>query len=268
MATDMETNLAKKLPACFSNLPIELRLMCYEFARPEARVVKLSYSKHHKLNHWPYRLFSGALIPNLLHVCRESRELALKWYKLSFGPSDRFYSHKRGQNIGNRMYFDWSQDWLYVQCNSCRGSGCDSSESSLCGVCMLMRVQKSLIKRVIFESSGSQNVLWRPLIWFPNAENVKFVHWTDGLLFRHEAKLSDIIEFNSSYHWQQGKTMCECFNTQAFQTINDELGKSLRGVKTFSEVALRHSNTLSDVLQDAKIQWLKGRAGGGLGNKS
>lgn len=242
--------------------------MCYEFARPEARIVKLSYSKHQKLIHWPYQLFSGAVIPNLLHICRESRELALKWYKLSFGLSHLSYSYKRRLGTGNRVYFDWSQDWLYVQCSNCRGSGCDSSESSLCGVCMLMQDQKPLIRRLIFEFSGSKSVLWRPLIWFPNAEDVKFVHWKDGLLFRHEAKLSDMIEVESRYHWQQGKTMRECFDTQPSQTMDDALGKSLRSVNTFCEVALRNSNTLSDALQDAKMQWLKGRAGGGLGNKS
>ncbi|PVH77076.1 hypothetical protein DL98DRAFT_573972 [Cadophora sp. DSE1049] len=247
-----ETNEPAKLAPCFSNLPIELRLMCYEFARPEARVVKLSLSKHHKPDDWSPCLYSGAVVPNLLH-----------WYEPSSGPQRNIDTRTQRARHARSFYFDQSEDYLYVQCNKCRGSGCDSSDVSMCGVSMLSLAHRQVrqpVKRLLIEFAGTDMVLWHPLIWYPNSEHVKCIHWENGLLFRHEAKLSDFIEVESQYHWQQGKTMQECFDTQRSKTVEDELGQSLRGVKSFSEVALRQPNTLSDVLEDTKVQWLKRRA--------
>ncbi|KAH7383580.1 hypothetical protein BKA64DRAFT_162337 [Cadophora sp. MPI-SDFR-AT-0126] len=112
LGIDMETN-PKKPTACFTNLPTELRMLCYELARPEAQVLKLSYSKHHQPGTWPYRLFSGALIPSLLHVCRESRELALKWYKPFLADRGRPHTCFQMARLAQSFYFDWSRDYLY-----------------------------------------------------------------------------------------------------------------------------------------------------------
>ncbi|KAK0128798.1 hypothetical protein ONS95_000748 [Cadophora gregata] len=258
-AVDIKTN-QDKLTTCFSDLPIELRLICYEVARPEARVFKLSLSKHHKPNDWSACWYSGAMVPNLLHVCKESRDLALKWYKASFGPKHQRYTSTRGGLPIPSFYFDCSRDYLYAQCSKCNGSGCDSSELSMCDISLLDRDHRDLTKRLFVEFSGFSMTLWLPLIWFRNLEHVKCVHWENGLLFRHEAKLSDFIETEGKYHWQEGKTMRECFEAQGHKMREDDLGDSIRGVKSFAEVALRQPNKPSDVFQHTKIQWFKDRA--------
>ena len=62
----------------FPKFPIELRRDIWELARPQTRFIKMSASKDSRY------LYSPAKLPNLLHACREPREIALKWHILSF----------------------------------------------------------------------------------------------------------------------------------------------------------------------------------------
>ncbi|KAH7330421.1 hypothetical protein BKA65DRAFT_539567 [Rhexocercosporidium sp. MPI-PUGE-AT-0058] len=188
----------KKLPACFSNIPIELRLMIWEAARPVARAVKLSFSQHNRTDTWPHRLYSGAVIPNVLHTCGESRRLALKWYTLSFGPWHSTDTLSKEDGWEDRIFMDWSRDYLYLQCNNCRGSGCESSEMDTCGLYLMSYTQRDLVQRLMYEFSGSKYILYRPFIWFPAVEDFRCIHWEKGLLFRHEERKDVFASCSSS----------------------------------------------------------------------
>lgn len=120
----------------FSKLPIELRLRIWDEARPAARIVKLIWSKKFHENQSGFsrthNITSRARVPNLLHTCSESREVALKWYQLSFG---WYGGHQAREDIATPrnwakdelfgfrgpagIYFDWSRDFIYLQCTGC-----------------------------------------------------------------------------------------------------------------------------------------------------
>ncbi|KAL2067460.1 hypothetical protein VTL71DRAFT_1885 [Oculimacula yallundae] len=258
-STESEITNTQKFPASFSTLPLELRLMIWKYARPEARVVKVSISKHNKERGWLQRFYSGAVIPNLLHVCGESRQLARQWYTDSFSPLGVQYSgiedsieRLRGSQP---IYFDQDHDFLYVACESCRGNGCYSPYT--CGINLIR--QRSFIKNLMFEFSGFDHVLWSPFIQYPGVENFRCVHWEKGLLFRHGARLAEFEEDTISYKWQEGKKLQDCFNNNRFRMLEDELAVSMQNVKTFSQVALQPLNTLQDILKDAEIRFTRKR---------
>jgi hypothetical protein len=70
----------------FALLPTEIRLMIWNFARPEERVIKLSASKK-QAHGCPYPpLVSRIPVPAILHACSESRHVALQWYRILFRP--------------------------------------------------------------------------------------------------------------------------------------------------------------------------------------
>ncbi|CZS90284.1 hypothetical protein WAI453_004243 [Rhynchosporium graminicola] len=247
---------AKKSLACFLSLPAELRLMIWNLARPEARVIKLSLSKHSKRDEWPPRLYSGATIPNLLHICEESRQVARKWYSASFSLTEKPRTFAERLYAKNPIYFDRDNDYLYSSCVSCRGGGDCAEKFGSCGLTLLRPLQISFIKNVMCEYSGAQSVLYRPFIEFPQAENVKCVDWEKGLLFRHEARVADFKEDKSSYEWQNGKSLQECFDNSSFRNMAG-LASYFQHAKTFSRVGLQPLNTLQDILQDAEIRFYR-----------
>ncbi|KAH6720230.1 hypothetical protein BKA61DRAFT_668147 [Leptodontidium sp. MPI-SDFR-AT-0119] len=72
----------------FLKLPAELRLMVWELVLPGERVVRIQEftecSRHHKPSASCRCIGSKARVPTLLHVCRETRLLALKSYTIAF----------------------------------------------------------------------------------------------------------------------------------------------------------------------------------------
>lgn len=94
----------------FLELPVELRLIVWSFAHPEARFVRLQC---HQLPHQTSEVdrsncrqsTSTAKVPSPLHACNESREVALKWYRLSFALD----------NSPRTFYFDWEVGGLITQ---------------------------------------------------------------------------------------------------------------------------------------------------------
>jgi hypothetical protein len=86
----------------FPKLPPELRLKICKLALPNSRAIMIRkpYCKH-KAQH-PHHCRDKSLAPpHLLHVDRECREVALKYYNLAFAD----YLH-------NPVYFDFSRDIL------------------------------------------------------------------------------------------------------------------------------------------------------------
>jgi len=108
----------------FCKLPAEIQLDIWEAARPDPRFLKL-YCIHCS-RHWlpsngafcpnkTHHVRSRAPVPALLHACSDSRKVALKWYKLSFGNALAW--------IPPAVYFDWERDGLYTKCNGVHTHG-------------------------------------------------------------------------------------------------------------------------------------------------
>jgi hypothetical protein len=109
-------------PATFSTLPTEIRTMIWRLARPPPRIVRVRRAR----KGYPAALISDAKIPNLLHINRESRKLALGWYRLCFGETPLVYS--TGWSIPNcrpHVYFDFSSGVFYPGCAMCLKLSCE-----------------------------------------------------------------------------------------------------------------------------------------------
>jgi len=86
--------------------------MIWKLARLDSRIIKLSASKRVRtsaldMKHFPWmphdHVVSRIPPPNLLHACSESRDVALKWYRMFFRP-----------NCGDGgTYIDAERDYLY-----------------------------------------------------------------------------------------------------------------------------------------------------------
>jgi len=87
--------------------------MIWKLARPDSRIIKLSASKKVRTSAFDLHTFTPLMPqdhvvsrippPNLLHACSESREVARKWYRLSFRPC-----------CGDGgTYIDTERDYLY-----------------------------------------------------------------------------------------------------------------------------------------------------------
>ncbi|KAI2466027.1 hypothetical protein F4781DRAFT_407250 [Annulohypoxylon bovei var. microspora] len=95
----------------FAKLPIELRFKIWACSLPGPRIVEIKCSTEHPpQTSRPRRgdsrhvvCTSISPIPTNLHVCRESRREALKWYRPLFGSSPQ----------PGRIYFDPLKDTLY-----------------------------------------------------------------------------------------------------------------------------------------------------------
>jgi hypothetical protein len=82
----------------FPKLPRELRDKIWDFTLPRQRVVNVTYNADKNSYTTPIR------VPMTLHICQESRERALRRYKLSFG----------AQKGEARIYFNFEDDLLYM----------------------------------------------------------------------------------------------------------------------------------------------------------
>jgi hypothetical protein len=83
-------------------LPVELRDMVWELQLPGPRTIKILEGTLRD-----GRRTAGAarvLVPTLLHICKESRDFALRFYRLSFENQLR---HKP-------IYFDCERDLLFI----------------------------------------------------------------------------------------------------------------------------------------------------------
>lgn len=98
-------------------------LLTGELARPEPRAIKLIRAKKcHKYQAGYSRtrnVTSRARVPSLLHTCIDSRQVALKWYTQSFGWYKDYENTQKTHGPGG-IYFDWSRDWVYLQCRECK----------------------------------------------------------------------------------------------------------------------------------------------------
>jgi hypothetical protein len=133
----------------FSRLPPELRLMIWESARPDPRIVRLLESKHSSA------LYSKTPIPGILHATRESLTIALNWYQLSFPmryPRLSLADWMRLDKldlIKPRTYFDFANDVLYIGCESCYSVYCEACKENILYLQDKIKVERIILHNTI-----------------------------------------------------------------------------------------------------------------------
>ncbi|PMD34371.1 hypothetical protein L207DRAFT_588965 [Hyaloscypha variabilis F] len=87
----------------FSFLPPELRLIVWEFAIPDPRVIRYSSLSDIECRHLARSTIYSLeqTLPGILHACYDSRREALKRYRLAFAIE-----------LGKPLYFDFERDTL------------------------------------------------------------------------------------------------------------------------------------------------------------
>lgn len=189
MSNPTSAQVAHHIPTTFHlfpNFPIEIRLVVWKFARPAPRFLKLLCRSPHSPKIKDTRLLvhptggpperhditSTAKVPSLLHASHESRELALKWYRLSFAaqryPDDLSESQPT-------VYFDWAADGLFGE------DPRSFTPSHQCGPCQLCLKQEesNSITRLLLPDSLYR---WDIVIEFPGLEELYLlgndIHYT------------------------------------------------------------------------------------------
>jgi hypothetical protein len=173
--------------ANFSILPTEIRTMIWRLARPPPRIVRVRRATRG----YPAALISNAEIPNLLHINKESRKLALGWYQLCFG--DPPFILTTGWNIPNcrpHVYFDFSYDIFYAGCEKCFGLSCDQ--------CVAVTITRDVekVQNVLFHCLDIYLPFMKFVRLFPNAREIIILIQKEAL--GPGAKLSQLKEIGLS----------------------------------------------------------------------
>lgn len=120
IAEDQNRQLRHKQGTSFMELPFELRMLIWESAIPDQRVLRIcevpnTRDDDHEPGEPGLTFFCSARPPVLFHICRESRKVALAHFK-------PFFEKKTSQDeIARPIYFRPKVDILYIDAD--RGPG-------------------------------------------------------------------------------------------------------------------------------------------------
>ncbi|CCD48343.1 hypothetical protein BofuT4_P107270.1 [Botrytis cinerea T4] len=211
--SDLEEDFAPpRILPYFSELPGKLRRQIWNFARPEARYIKLRESK------WSAALYSDAPIPALLHTCQESRNSALRWYDLSFArdPEMGFWDQKtlneimdnaltEGQRAKPRIYFDWERDGIYSQCARCNGHRMSCRHAPL-------SFDWLRVKQLAYEGPLSINPFYKLTLCYPAVESIMLIRGRSAVR-RTAISPSEFIPVDERFEWEGDDLLATCFET-------------------------------------------------------
>lgn len=169
----------------FQQLPEPIREKIWNFARPSLRTIELQISKD------GHNIYSSAKIPNLLHVSQESREVALKWYKLAFAPT----------GFKPRVFFDFYSDRIYTHCNGCIGFNCNHKKTHT--------QDHSLVTGLVYQAPLSSSPFLKIHQLFPSACSVMLIRGRSSVI-RGEIQRSDIRGASERFEWQHGTLAETC----------------------------------------------------------
>jgi outer membrane phospholipase A len=103
--TDTQTDTNQPLTEfhCFDKLPVELRVMIWKLLIPGPRIIKVNFNQKNKRKIGA-KLTATIRIPILLHIKKETRNLALKYYqRIAF----QYPKYKMG------FFIDFERDALF-----------------------------------------------------------------------------------------------------------------------------------------------------------
>jgi hypothetical protein len=188
--------------ALFPKLPMELRLKIWKMARPEGRYILLEHSRKRRR-----AVFSRAKVPALLHACQESRDIALKWYKLSFGTHSSF----------GKTYFDAEIDGLYHRCSIHGQHHCDTDGCEIVPPKHLDGQDK--VKRIVtnLERAHQPFSIWKIIYNYLEAEELRV--FIRNIRACSEIKVSELLE-----NTEDNRNMEKVWNDVA-----DSMANHLRG---------------------------------------
>lgn len=205
----------------------------WKAARPAPRFIKLKISKRSRKK---VQIFSAAKIPSLLQVNHESREVALKWYRLSF------VSKFNGVAM---TYFDPTVDGIYAQCSDDKFGNCGA------------RTVNSLMHKD--ELNRVKKLLWEgPLGYLPLVQIMKFPRVEEVILVRGKrtTQRSEITlaEMTSNIEplWDNNKTIGDNWKVlrnllcSFAEAIDKEMAVSLQTLKTVTRMDLAELKACQD----------------------
>lgn len=129
-----------------------------------------------------YAIHSRAVVPALLHTCRESREIAKRYYSLSFATQD----------TSPKVYFDFHHDWLYTQCGGCLGMDCNHK--------FTLTEDHKKVKHLIYHGPMSHNPFPKILRFYPKIENLILIGGR-GNAQRSDINKADISIVHEKFSW-------------------------------------------------------------------
>lgn len=151
----------------FRRLPPEIRSMVWQFARPEPRAIRMRWALDFSVTG------SNALIPNLRHTCHESRAAALCWHK---PPTSKYLKPSHGF----RVFFNWSQDYLYLNCPDCLLRRPGECGKPTCGVYGHSEIE-DIVTRVLIETIHLEDIFTALIMRLPACRNVLLVKPTSSI---------------------------------------------------------------------------------------
>ncbi|TGO46412.1 hypothetical protein BOTNAR_0589g00010 [Botryotinia narcissicola] len=217
---------------------LHLRRQIWNFARPEARYIKIRESK------WSAALYSDAPMPSLLHTFQESRKAALKWYDLSFAmdPEMGFWDQRtltelmdnaitEGQRAQPRIYFDWERDGIYSQCAHCNGHRMSCRHAPL-------SFDWLRVKRLAYEGPLSINPFYKLTLCYPVVESIILIRGRSAVR-RTAVSPSEFIPVDEKFEWEGDDLLATCLETiqntdpecDALETITSVQRMTLMDVK-------------------------------------
>ncbi|KAF7960197.1 hypothetical protein EAE96_001795 [Botrytis aclada] len=211
--SDLEVDCAPpRILPYFSALPGKVRRQIWQFARPDARYIKIRESK------WSAALYSDAQIPALLRTCQESRKVALTWYDLSFArdPEMGFWDQNtlnklmdkaltEGERAQPRIFFDWERDGIYSQCARCNGHRMSCRHAPL-------SFDWLRVKRLAYEGPLSINPFYKLTLCYPAVESIMLIRGRSAVR-RTAVSPSEFIPVDEKFEWEGDDLLATCLET-------------------------------------------------------
>ena len=176
----------------FPKLPLELRLIIWSFALPDPQVVtiKKKVESAQQEATTTFKAEASYCMITLLHVCRESRSVAQKHYRLSFK-----------QHLMHPVYIDFSKDTVYFV-------NCDALEAFIGQpwypyVPMGLNEKKYIQYLVI--GGQLRNGIQQKVTRFESLRSLVLSHASVGITVFHFDPMEDIITQRFAKGWKEHK---------------------------------------------------------------
>ena len=176
----------------------------------------------------------------MLHACFESRQIALKWYQLSFRLAHRYL---RSEFHAAHTYFDFSRDYFYAGCEQCNAFYCENCHDIL-SIDFLNDIKRLLVRW----PSVDETPLFLIANWYPNVEEVLLMGWGQHAL-RAGTRFEEFKEVERPFEWQQGKSMEETMLEEKRRILSIEIDCMLG----FNPAKIAHVEVMGSIEKEEEL---------------
>jgi hypothetical protein len=173
--------------------------MVWTFAHPAARVITIFEIPDGVEGE--EIVYSTAKVLTLLHLCQESRQIAKKWYQLTFSPTI-------GSCKTARIYFDFDSDAAYIPFH--RGVEQNHPNHSAGSPYSISNRARCKVTRVIHEVSQFSEQFLSASGYRPAATEALLVLYEEGKS-QGDDKQSEFQPDTFQFIWQSGRTLYETY---------------------------------------------------------